>query len=155
MILNSNAFLDGGTIPQLHAMTTVGGRNVSLPFEWQDPPQGTESFVLTVVDPHAVANNWIHWMVINIPPGVDYLEEGASGSRMPAGCRELKNTFSSVGYGGPQPPPGTGLHPYVCTLFAVSVPALEVPEKITAGDLERFLAGKILSRAVIAGFYKT
>jgi phosphatidylethanolamine-binding protein (PEBP) family uncharacterized protein len=51
---------------------------------WKNAPAGTKSFALSIVDPHPVAQNWVHWFVINIPPNVTAIEEGASTKKMPA-----------------------------------------------------------------------
>ncbi|HSV95429.1 MAG TPA: hypothetical protein VLM75_00695 [Spirochaetota bacterium] len=45
-------------------------------------------------------------------PGEIEIPEGASPSRMPAGCLGLVNAFGFRGYGGPQPPGGSGMHRY-------------------------------------------
>ena len=54
------------------------------------------------------------------------LAEGASGKNMPPGALEMKNSFGDMGYGGPQPPRGTGSHQYVITVFALKDPTLDV-----------------------------
>ena len=65
-----------------------------------------KSFALSMVDPHPVAQNWVHWLVISIPADVISFEEGASGKKLPPGSVELKNSSGDIGYGGPQPPKG-------------------------------------------------
>src|SRR5512135_302067 len=68
MQLTSTAFKDGAKIGIQYVMPGAGGKNLSLPVSWQNSPAGTKSFALSVVDPHPVARNWVHWLVINIPP---------------------------------------------------------------------------------------
>lgn len=153
MELSSPAFKDGGKIPVQYVMPAIGGKNVSLPFAWTDPPQGIKSFALSIVDPHPVANNWVHWIVINIPPDVRTLAEGASGKNMPAGSRELKNSYGKTGYGGPQPPKGTGDHPYVVTVYALDVSNLELSPNADLAAFQNALKGKILAEATITGYY--
>jgi phosphatidylethanolamine-binding protein (PEBP) family uncharacterized protein len=66
--LKCSSYADGGTIPLRFAHRSVqGGENVSPGFSWEDPPPGTKSFALSIMDPHPVANNWVHWFVIDIP----------------------------------------------------------------------------------------
>ncbi|HWU36530.1 MAG TPA: YbhB/YbcL family Raf kinase inhibitor-like protein, partial [Candidatus Acidoferrum sp.] len=120
MEISSKAFKDGEKIPIQYVMPGAGGKNVSVPLAWKNAPPGTKSFALSMVDPHPVAQNWVHWLVIHIPALAASLEEGASKKKMPAGSVELKNSFGDAGYGGPQPPKGTGDHPYVFTLYALS-----------------------------------
>lgn len=153
MEITSTAFKNEGRIPSQYAMPAAGGRNISLPLEWSNPPEGTKSFALSIVDPHPVAENWVHWLVINLPADTKKLEEGASGIRMPPGALELKNSYGKVGYGGPQPPKGTGDHPYVITLYALDAAHLDLPQNT---DLKAFLKGiegKVIAKATITGYY--
>lgn len=153
MELKSAAFADGDKIPQKYVMPGAGGQNVSLPLKWSGAPDGTKSFALAIVDPHPVANNWVHWLVINIPADASGLEEGASGQNMPAGAEELKNSFGKPGYGGPQPPPGSGDHPYVVTLYALKVDRLDLKPGTDLDSFQKALEGKILATAKITGYY--
>jgi len=125
--------------------------NVSLPFQWANAPAGTKSFAFSIVDPHPVAKNWVHWLVINIPAMVQALGEGASGRAMPPGARELENSYGSAGYGGPQPPRGTGDHPYVCTVYALNTEKLDLPAETSLSDFLKALTGKILAKTAITG----
>ena len=67
MEIASAAFKDGGKIPIQYVMVPAGGRNLSIPLSWKNVPPGTKSFALSIVDPHPVAQNWIHWLATNIP----------------------------------------------------------------------------------------
>jgi Raf kinase inhibitor-like YbhB/YbcL family protein len=153
MKLSSSVFKDEGKIPVPHVMPGAGGRNVSLPLTWENPPAGTQSFALSMVDPHPVARNWVHWLVVNLPGSVNTLAEGASGKKMPQGAMELQNSFGDTGYGGPQPPSGTGDHPYVVTVYALSVPRLELPKDTNLAAFKQALEGKVLAQAAITGYY--
>jgi len=105
------------------------------------------------VDPHPVAQNWVHWLVINIPSQVTVLEESASGRKMPAGAMELKNSFGNIGYGGPQPPKGTGEHPYVITVYALTVNKLDLKMDTSLPEFKKALEGKVIQSAIITGMY--
>lgn len=153
MEITSDAFTDKGTIPIKYVMPGAGGKNISLPLSWSDVPAGTKSLALSIVDPHPVANNWVHWLVINIPPETKSLGEGASRSSMPAGAVELKNSFGEMGYGGPQPPKGSGDHPYVVTLFALNTPILDLPAAPSLAAFKKALDGKILATSTITGIF--
>jgi Raf kinase inhibitor-like YbhB/YbcL family protein len=152
MELSSQAFQNGGKIPLRHVMPGAGGQNISLPFSWKDLPAGTKSLALAIVDIHPVAREWVHWLVINIPPNVNSITEGASG-RMPFACSELANSFGGMGYGGPQPPKGTGDHPYVATLYALNVDKLLLSFNTSLTDFRKALIKKILATASITGKY--
>ena len=104
MEISSAVFKDGEKIPIQYVMPGAGGKNISIPLAWKNVPAGTKSFCLSIVDLHPVAQNWVHWLVINIPAQVTSIEEGASKKRMPKGSTELKNSLGDIGYGGPQPP---------------------------------------------------
>ncbi len=153
MEITSPAFADKGTIPHKYVMPGAGGKNVSLPLSWSDVPAGTKSLALSIIDPHPVANNWVHWLVINIPPETKGLPEGASRSSIPAGAVELKNSFGETGYGGPQPPRGSGDHPYVVTLYALSVPKLDLAGPTSLAAFKKAVDGKILATATITGMF--
>ena len=131
-------------------------RNTSPPLSWSDVPPGTESFVLTIVDRHPIANNWIHWCVVDVPGNVRELQEGASRAAvgMPAPAVELTNTFGDRGYGGPQPPPGTGPHEYVITLHALSVPTLNLSPRAKLPDVRAALGTNLLETAVVVGLFE-
>lgn len=154
MELTSPAFKDGGKIPIPYAMVPAGGKNLSFPLAWKNAPPGTKSFALSIVDPHPVAQNWVHWFVVNIPPATASLPEGASRKNMPAGSAELKNSFGDIGYGGPQPPKGSGEHPYVVTLYALNVAKLDLGASASLSAFNKSLTGKVIESASITGTYE-
>src|ERR671924_581345 len=65
----------------------------------------------------------------------------------------LKNDFGRKGYGGPCPPPGHGPHRYYFTVYAVDVPALDVPGD-SRRDLEAALKDHTLAKARFMGRYE-
>ena len=152
--LSSPAFKDGADIPGVYVRPAAGGRNVSIPLNWTGAPEGTKSFALSIVDYHPVARKWVHWLVINIPPDVTSLPEGASGKGMPPGAIETRNSFGDVGYGGPQPPKGTGAHQYVLTLYALKDAKLDLKPDATLPEFQAAVKGKILGEASITGLFE-
>jgi Raf kinase inhibitor-like YbhB/YbcL family protein len=153
MEISSSAFKNGEKIPNQCVMPGAGGKNISIPLAWKNVPAGTKSFCLSIVDPHPVAKNWVHWLVINIPAQVTSIEEGASKKKMPKGSFELKNSWGDIGYGGPQPPKGTGDHPYVVTLYALNVEKLELGVNTSLSAFKKAIEGKIIGSASITGKY--
>ena len=153
MEISSTAFKDGGKIPIPYVMPGAGGKNVSIPLTWRNVPPGTKSFALSVVDLHPVAQSWVHWLVINIPAQVTSLEEGASGKKMPPGSFELKNSFGDIGYGGPQPPKGTGDHPYVITLYTLNVEKLDLGVNTSLSAFKKAIEGKVIGSGAITGMF--
>jgi hypothetical protein len=153
MEILSTAFKDGEKIPIQYVMPGAGGKNISIPLAWKNVPAGTKSFCLSIVDPHPVAQNWVHWLVINIPSQITSIEEGASKKKMPQGSVELKNSFGEIGYGGPQPPKGTGDHPYVVTLYALNVEKLDLGVNTSLSAFKKAIEGKVIGSASITGKY--
>lgn len=145
--------LESASMPPRFAMRAVpGGQNISIPYVWRGAPPGTRSFALALVDMAPVARNWVHWLVTDLPADSSALREAASGtSAMPLGAVELRNTIGSVGYGGPQPPIGTGAHPYVATLYALDVDKLAVSASATREDVLRAMDGHVLAVATCTG----
>jgi Raf kinase inhibitor-like YbhB/YbcL family protein len=96
----------------------------------------------------------VHWAVTGIPADVTDWPAGVSGtSAMPAGAKEYVNTGGNAGYGGPMPPQGSGDHPYVVTVYALSVPQLDLPKQPSAEDIDRALQGKVLASGSVTGVY--
>ncbi len=110
MRVTSPTFPAGGAIPMKH---TCDGLDVSPALRWEEVPEGTKSFALTVTDPDAPME-WIHWLVCDLPPDVRMISEGGP---VPTGAKEIRNDFGKEAYGGPCPPSGT--HRYYFTLYAL------------------------------------
>lgn len=155
MQISSSAFQEGKPIPTKYAHGGImGGKNISLPVQWKDVPADTRSLALSIVDPHPVARNWVHWFVINIPKSVTLLAEGASGKGMPAGSRELNNTYGEPGYGGPEPPKGSGPHPYEVTVYALKAEKLDLTSNTSLSAFKKALEGTVIAAAKVTGIYE-
>ncbi|TAK52632.1 MAG: YbhB/YbcL family Raf kinase inhibitor-like protein [Bacteroidetes bacterium] len=154
--VSSPAFKHSRAIPSKYANTGVlGGKNISLPLEWEHAPEGTKSFAISIIDLHPVANNWVHWFVINIPDTVTSIQEGATTTnKLPHGAKELNNSFEKLGYGGPQPPKGTGVHKYEITMYALNVKKIDLEIHTSLAKFLSALEGKIISTARIIGVYE-
>jgi Raf kinase inhibitor-like YbhB/YbcL family protein len=149
MQLTSPAYGDGGIMPVRFATPRVaGGTGSSVPLAWNDVPAGSRSLVLALIDTHPVAHGWVHWLVVDIPAEVADIAEGAP-FRPPA--VELTTSWGTRGYGGPQPPVGSGVHDYVMDLFALDVAHLEVGEGAEWEDVRAAMEGHVLGRATLTG----
>lgn len=155
-MLFSNSFTDKSTIPVKHANFGIkGGENISPQLSWQNPSEGVKSYAVICVDIAPVANNWIHWAVFNIPPNINQLSEGASGNNMPKGAIETQNSFRSKGYGGPQPPKGTGIHTYIFTIYSLNTQHTELKKSfLNYDEIQTILCSKIISKATYCGTFK-
>jgi hypothetical protein len=154
--LTSTSFGDGKTIPLIHAYTGVpGAQNLSPALKWTNPAEGTKSFALVCIDRHPIAANWVHWLVVNIPYPVNSISEGASHTnKMPAGSIELRNSFGSMGWGGPQPPKGSGVHQYEFLLYCLNVEKLNLSYDTNFAAFNKAIAGKVLASARMEGMYE-
>jgi Raf kinase inhibitor-like YbhB/YbcL family protein len=97
--LASPAFHAGGTIPKRY---TCDGANISPALRWTQPPRGTKSFSLTVVDPDAPGGDFVHW---RIPRLAGSLRGLAAASHLGA-----RNSAGTDGWTGPCPPAGPAHH---------------------------------------------
>lgn len=154
--LTCHSYKDKESIPMKYVhKSVVGGQNVSPAFSWTDPPTNTKSFALSIIDPHPVANNWVHWFVINIPFRERKLVEGASRTNsLPAGAKELMTSYNELGYGGPAPPKGSGAHPYVATLYTLSVESLDLGVNTSLRQFQKAIEGKVIAEATMTGYFE-
>ncbi|MBN1332081.1 YbhB/YbcL family Raf kinase inhibitor-like protein [Candidatus Dojkabacteria bacterium] len=150
----STAFKDGEKIPVQYCTEKIpGGANISIPLSWENAPEQTGSFLLVIVDTHPVAKNWIHWIVKDISLDTTNIEACASKKNLPFGASELSGTEGIKGYQGPQPPVGSGDHPYEAHLFALNTVNLELPKQPTWEEIQSVVAPFLISEAVLTGYY--
>lgn len=158
--LSSTDIAAGKVIAQKHVYNDYGcaGGNLSPALEWKNPPAGTRSFALTVFDPDApTGHGWLHWMVVNIPASAHALVQNAGsadGKRLPAGGVQIKTDFGTLGYGGPCPPKGHGIHHYVFTLSALPTETLTLPANVSAAQRMKIIESSRLSAATFTAIYQ-
>ena len=150
MILMSQAFREGGQIPQKY---TCDGMNVSPPLSWSGVPPGTKSLVLFIDDPDAPdpenpRMDWTHWLLYNIPPQTSSLAEGVR--HLPQGTLSGWTDFRLEEYRGPCPPIGN--HRYFHRLYALDI---RLPDlgKASKRDIESAMQGHVLGEAELVGKY--
>jgi len=149
MVITSPSFAPGELIPSVH---TCDGSDLSPLLQWSGPPAGTRSFALISDDPDAPMGTWVHWVVWNIPSGVNSLEKDQpKKDSLPGGARQGTNDFGRVGYGGPCPPSGT--HRYFFRLYALDT-LLDLPSTTTKAQLEKAMKGHVLGQAELMGKYR-
>lgn len=125
--------IKGSTITQPFTLSSdygfgCDGDNRSPQLSWENPPENTKSYILTVYDPDAPTGiGWTHWVVVNIPASTTHIAEnvGQSPDQLPNGALQTRTDFGVPGYGGACPPEGRK-HRYVFTLTALSVEKLEL-----------------------------
>jgi Raf kinase inhibitor-like YbhB/YbcL family protein len=162
MRLTSTAFEHRQPIPKRY---TSQGEDVSPPLAWEDVPEGTVAFVLLLSDPDAPSPEqpadkpWSHWVLYDLPGDVKELPEGiereAKLSSFDGGSQGLNSwPEDNVGYRGPDPPPGSGEHRYVFTLYALDSPLKLDPAETTYDDVLTAMTGRILDSATLIGTYE-
>jgi len=149
LLLTSPAFPPGGEIP---AQYTCDGSDISPPLSWAGAPAGTQSFVLILDDPDAPSGDFQHWAAFDIPAATPGLAAGY-GPRPATGFREGANDFGKIGYGGPCPPPGGGIHHYHFRLFALNRAALDLAPGSRNADVARAAAPYVIERTELIGTY--
>jgi Raf kinase inhibitor-like YbhB/YbcL family protein len=142
--LTSSAFGHGDQIPDRH---TCEGEDVSPALSWGDPPAGTRALALVVDDPDAPVGTFTHWLAANIDPEAGGLAEGE-----PAPV-EGRNDFGTVGWRGPCPPPGDGVHRYFFRLYALDAP-LDVGVRSGRREFDQALAGHVAATAELMGTFE-
>jgi Raf kinase inhibitor-like YbhB/YbcL family protein len=152
--IRSSAFSDRHSIPRRH---TGDGEDLSPTLSWSNLPAGTQELALIVDDPDAPrAEPWVHWVIYKIPADVVELAEGVPPTDhpdVPAGAVQGKNTWGTVGYRGPAPPKGHGVHHYHFKLYALDAP-LDLKSGLDKHALMIAMSGHILGYGELVGTYQ-
>ena len=135
-------------VPEYH---TCDGDDLSPPLDWNNPPEGTQSFVLIMDDPDAPGGTWVHWVLYNIPAETRSLKENIStDAQLPDGSLHGTNSFGRLGYGGPCPPSGT--HRYFFKIYALDT-TLNLDEGSDKAQVLAAAEGHVLAEAELMGTY--
>jgi Raf kinase inhibitor-like YbhB/YbcL family protein len=151
MRLTSTDFSEGTTIPRRF---TCDGEDVSPALQWTGAPAETKSFVLLCDDPDAPAGVWRHWAAYDIPADRTNLVEGVGQSKIFAEFKQATNDFHRIGYGGPCPPRGHGIHHYHFRLLALSCAQLPTGAAPSCKEVEREARRHALAEAILIGVYQ-
>lgn len=154
LTVTSASFSKNAVIPVKYAFTEVvsGGENISPQLSWKTKRKDIKSFAVFMYDKHPVAQNYVHWCVVNIPPTVKSLAEGASGNNMPAGSVEIVNPYGGR-YEGPYPPPGDSPHEYEFRVVGLNVPTLDLMN-CTLYSFQAAVKGKTLAKGKYLGRFQ-
>jgi hypothetical protein len=135
-------------IAPVHVYTRCGGQNLSPALAWTAPPPGTASLVLTVIDVDARPSFWSHWVVVGLPPAAGALARGAA---LPAGAHAVAGNFGDAAYDGPCPPPGSGVHHYQFTVWAMPSAAVSIGANAPANEVLSMLQSTSIAHATLVG----
>lgn len=160
--LTSSAFKDGEAIPSKY---TCDGDNISVPLQWSDLPDGTQSVAVAMHDPDAPNGTVYHWGIWAIPSGVTQLEEGLAAEEQlqlsdpseadqEVGVFQALNISEEPGYAGPCPPEGDEPHRYIFEVFALDEPGASFSEPPTVQALLEELRLDALATGQLIGTYQ-
>ena len=146
MKITSNAFENGGEIPRKYGYKNG---NTSPPLEISDVPPNTKSLALIMDDPDAmgaVGKIWVHWVVWNIDPSVNQIQE----NEVPSGSIQGKTDFGETAYGGPAPPDKE--HTYIFKLYALDE-NLSIQNGATKAEVEEAMKNHVIAETKLEGRY--
>jgi len=158
--LSSPAFGDNDVLPLKYAGGTLCGKdsrggNTSPPLAWSNPPAGTKSFAVVMIDPDGRRGlGSVHWLAYNIPASRTALQEGEGGNPPPADVTPGKNSRGIPGYTGPCGPPADAAHHYVIDVLALDLAPGALPEGLDRDQLFQALAGHSLGPASLVVRYR-
>jgi len=134
------------------------GDNISPQLSWENAPEGTKSFAITMYDPDApTGSGWWHWVVFDIPADVDELPSGAGkmgSDLLPDGSIQSNTSYGAPGYGGPCPPEGDKPHAYIITIYALKVDKIGLDKNATPAIAGFYLNNQVIEKASIVAYYQ-
>jgi Raf kinase inhibitor-like YbhB/YbcL family protein len=145
MEIKSPLFNDNDFLPKKY---TCDGEDVSPPLVITNVPEEAQSLVLIVFDPDAAQDGFTHWILFNIDPRTEVIEENS----VPEGAEVGLNDSGQNSYTGACPPSGT--HRYFFSLYALDVPlSLFKVENVGKKEIEEVMADHIIEQADLIGLY--
>jgi Raf kinase inhibitor-like YbhB/YbcL family protein len=142
LTVTSEAFTDGGPIPDTYTCTMrVPG------IQWTGELRGARSLAVVVDDPDAPSGDFVHWVVLDLPPSAGKVS-GEPGSLQ--GAHEGNNSEGQRGWASMCPPPGTGIHHYRFTVYALSMPT-GLPDGSEPERAIKLIQTRILAKGTLTG----
>jgi Raf kinase inhibitor-like YbhB/YbcL family protein len=156
--LSSPAFQDNAPLAAKYAGNDKSnpncvGENISPPLAWSNPPEGTKSYALLMVDPEGrLGLGVVHWVAYGIPAAVTGFAEGevSKASDKYVGGKSTRNLPI---YFGPCTPPGDWHH-YTFTLIATDLDPKALQPGLTRDELLAALNGHAKGAAGLIGRFK-
>lgn len=116
--LTGTSFNDGEQLPLEFTCDNATGTSPTL--LWHGIPDTTKSIVVWVNDTDA--DNYVHWLVFDIPPSESGLTRGVGEEPILAdGAHQGKNTGGKFGWTPPCPPTNAVPHHYVFRVYALDI----------------------------------
>jgi len=140
MYLLSSDFIDGEEIP---VKFTCQGDGTRPSLNWSDVPAETKTLAITLTDPDAPGEEFVHWAVLNMPSDTISINPGEITGE------EIENSSGKTNYFPPCPP--SGKHRYIFTLYALDA------DRIGLSSYEGFLEAvkpHIIDQTTLTGIYQ-
>lgn len=158
--LTSADLTDGQQMPAAQVFDGWGmtGQNLSPQLAWSGFPDETRSFAVSMYDPDApTTSGFWHWSLFDLPRSVTEVAGGAGtpdGSGLPAGAKQARNDFGTIGYGGAAPPAGHGPHRYLVVVHALGVDTLGLDSDASPAVVGYMSNVNVLARGRIVVTYE-
>lgn len=134
------------------------GENESPQLSWENTPEGTKSFAITMYDPDApTGSGWWHWLTFDIPVTTTELVSGAGNTKLELAPEEMIQSITDYGmkgYGGPCPPEDHGIHQYIITVYALKTDKLGLNEDTNPAVVGYYLWNNTIAKASIVTYYQ-
>lgn len=150
----------GGQIAKKQEFSSFGcsGENQSPQLSWSNPPEGTQSFAITMYDPDApTGSGWWHWLIFDIPAATRTIPTNAGNidlNLLPKEAIQSITDFGAKGYGGPCPPEGHGDHQYIITIYALKTNKLGLNAETNPAVVGYYLNSNTIAKASIVAYYR-
>ena len=140
--LTSTMFKDGTMLPQKVTNSQANnpgspnclGENISPQLSWSNPPSGTKSYAISMMDPEARGGGGnVHWLAYGIAADVTGFAEGETSKPSPKFVGG-KGSAGKDTWQGPCAGPGAPHH-YTFILIATDLDAKELPPGLTRDEL--------------------
>jgi Raf kinase inhibitor-like YbhB/YbcL family protein len=154
LTIQSPAFGNNQVIPKRFA---GDGEDVSPQLTWSGVPESAKELALICDDPDApTPEPWVHWVIYKVPASATGLPENVAKNEKPtspAGALQGRNSSGRIGYGGPAPPRGHGVHHYHFKLYALDA-AIDAKAGLDKKQLLSAMKGHIIAQGELVGTYQ-
>lgn len=152
MLTVTSVFKHGEFIPKKY---TCEGEDINPELIVSNIPQNAKTLAVICDDPDAPIGTFVHWVAWNIPVNSQTvkIQEGIKKVENFQGIMQGYNDFGKVGYNGPCPPKGHGIHHYHFKVYALDV-VLDLKGKVKKVDLEKAMKSHIIAQGEIIGLYE-
>ena len=140
--------------PAASNAAATAGANISPPLTWSNPPAGTKSFALLMIDPDGRRGiGSVHWVAYGIPAAQTRLKEGEGGTQS-TDITSGKNSRGTMGYTGPCGPRIDAPHHYVIDVIALDLAPGSLQPGLDRDQLLKMIEGHSLGPSSLVVRYR-